>query len=58
MNSELFVGSHFLPLSFDIGQRDDSIVNTGCCNGSGREGTRELPAGGPDRADETSGVHF
>ena len=58
MNSELFVGSHFLPLSLDIGQRNDGIVNAGCCRGSGGKRTRELSVGSPDRADETSSVHL
>ena len=58
MNGELFVGSHFLPLSLYIGERNDSIVNAGCCSGSGGKRTREMPVGGPDRAYETSGVHF
>lgn len=58
MNSELFVGSHSLPLSLDIGQRNDGIVNTGCCRGSGGKRTRELPVGSPDWTNETSGVHL
>ena len=59
MDNELFVGSQFLPLGLDVGQRNDGLGSTGCGRGSGcGEGTRELPVGGPDGADETGSVHL
>ena len=58
MDGELLVGGQFLPLGLDVGQRNDGVISTGCCRGSGGERTREMPGGGPDGANETGSVHL
>ena len=58
MDGELLVGSQFLPLGLDVGQRNDCVVRMGRGRGSGGERTRELPVSDPDGADEAGGVHL